>query len=77
MNDCLKPGCRGVRPFSCGCCAGCWGRLPPAVRRAMRSHYRRLWSGSTDYAGLIREEVRVIGLAVRALAAVTSASTAG
>ena len=77
MNDCLNPGCRGVRPFSYGCCAGCWARLPPAVQQAMRAHYRRLWSGSRDYAGLVREEVRVIGLAVAALAAVTSASTAG
>ena len=75
MNDCLNTGCKGSRPFACGCCAACWGRLPPDVRRAMRSHYRRVWSGSTDYRRLIREEVRVIGLAAKALAGVTSAST--
>lgn len=68
MNDCLNTGCRGVRPFSCGCCAACWGRLPAAVRRAMRKHYRRVWSNAADPAALVREEVRVIGLAVKALA---------
>ena len=68
MNDCLNTGCRGVRPFACGCCAACWGRLPEGVQRDLRRHYRRVWSGRFHPERLIREEVRVIGAAAKALA---------